>query len=394
LGYNINMADKPVVFVFSSFYEPMVGGAEIAVKEIISRTAQDFEFHIITHRLNFNLPGEENYAVGNDTVFIHRLGFGTSPDRMFLFPFLAARKGFALTKEFKDRKKLLWGVMVSYASVGAFFVKIFKKNIPFLLTIQEGDGEWNVKAKNFGLSALWWKLLLKKANHVTAISNYLEQIVKEKGYRGTVEIIPNGVDERLLLIPRPEFPGEKVIFSSSRLVKKNALEVLLKAAARLKSDFSAQGGPASGWKVIIAGDGPEKKSLAEFSEALGLKDRVEFLGHVPYENLIKLYSGADIFVRPSRSEGLGSAFLEAMAAGLITIGTPVGGITDYLWEGRTGFLAIPDNVDSLVEAIRTALVLAPSRKAQIIGNARALIRTKYLWSDVASKTKNVFIKLL
>ncbi|MDP2669381.1 MAG: glycosyltransferase family 4 protein [bacterium] len=386
MSYNYNMETKPVVIVFSSFYEPMVGGAEIAVKEIIARTARDFEFHIITHRLNFNLPAEENYAAGGGTVFIHRLGFGTSPDRMFLFPFLAARKGFALTKEFKGRKKLLWGVMVSYASIGAFFIKIFKKNIPFLLTVQEGDGEWNVKAKNFGLSALWWKLLLKKANHVTAISNYLAQIVKEKGYRGTVEIIPNGVDEKLLLIQRPEFQGEKVIFSSSRLVKKNALEVLLKAAAKIRGEV--------GFKVIIAGDGPEKKSLMEFSEALDLKDRVEFLGHVPYENLIKLYSGADIFVRPSRSEGLGSSFLEAMAAGLITIGTPVGGITDYLWEGSTGFLAIPDNVDSLVEAIRTALVLAPSRKAQIIGNARALIRTKYLWSDVALKTKNVFIKLL
>lgn len=387
------MADKPIVFVFSSFYEPMVGGAEIAVKEIIARTARDFEFHIITHRLNFNLSEEETYAAGIETVFIHRLGFGTSADRMFLFPFLAAKKGLALIKTFAGRKMLLWGVMVSYASIGAFFIKISKKNIPFLLTVQEGDGEWDIKAKNFGLSALWWRLILKKVNHVTAISNYLEKTVKEKGYRGTVEIIPNGVDEKLLLIQRPELPRliggqaeDKVIFSSSRLVKKNALEVLLMAVAKLRGEYI--------FKVIIAGDGRERKNLEALSAALGLKEQVEFLGEVPYKNLIKFYSGADIFVRPSRSEGLGSAFLEAMAAGLITIGTPVGGIPDFLWEGKTGFLAEPDNVDSLIEALRTALFLAPSRKAQIIGNARALIRTKYLWSDVSSKMKEAFNKLL
>lgn len=380
------MPAKPVIIAFTSFYEPTVGGAEIAVKETISRLSRDFEFHIITYRLNINLPEEQEVTVDGGEIFVHRIGFGTTLDRMFLFPFLAAKESFFLVKKFKDRKILLWGIMVSYASIGAFFVKMFKRNIPFVLTIQEGDGEWKVRLRNFGLSALWWKLIFNKANYVAAISGYLENVVKKSGYKGLVEIVPNGVDEKFLQIQHPDSADDKIIFSASRLEKKNGLDILLKAAAMLKDEYS--------FRVVIAGDGKEKKYLIDLRDALDLKDRVEFVGNIPYEKLDKLYAAADIFVRPSRTEGLGSAFLEAMAAGLVTIGTPVGGITDFLWEGSTGFLAKPENVENLAEAMKTALVLAPARKAQIVGNARALIKTKYLWADVALKMKSAFNKFL
>ncbi len=380
------MVEKPIVFVFSSFYEPTVGGAEIAVSQIIARTARDFEYHIITHRINLGLPAEQIMDARGNEVFIHRLGFGTVFDLMFIFPFLVARKGMELTKKFQGRKMLLWGIMVSYSSIGAYILRKFRKNIPFVLTIQEGDGEWEFSPRNMGLSAFWWRRIFKKVNYVTAISNFLAKIVRERGYKGAMDVVPNGVDEKLLDIRHPEFAGEKVIFSSSRLVRKNGLDLLLVAAARIKDDYP--------FKVIIAGDGKEKQQLTDLCEELGIKDKVDFLGSVPYDDLIKLYSAADIFVRPSRSEGLGSSFLEAMAAGLIIIGTPVGGIPDFLWEGKTGFFAVPDNIDSLEQAIRTAFFLSPVKKAQMISNARALIRAKYLWDDVALKMKDIFNKLV
>lgn len=373
------MEAKPVILVFTSFYEPKTGGAEIAVKEIISRLSKNFEFHIITHRLSLDLPAEQTEILGGADIFIHRLGFGTSLDRMFLFPFLAARGGLDLAKKFKGRKILLWGMMISYASIGAFFIKTFKKNIPFILTIQEGDGEWEKHP-------LIWRMVLKKANYVTAISKFLSEIVKAKGYGGTVDIIPNGVDEKLLQINHPEFIEDKVIFSASRLERKNGLDLLLRAAEILKDKYN--------FRVIIAGEGRERKSLMDLRRALGLDDRVDFIGGIPYEKLYKYYAGADIFVRPSRTEGLGSAFLEAMAAGLITIGTPVGGITDFLWEGSTGFLAEPENAENLAEAVKTALMLAPAKKAQIIGNARGLVKTKYLWPDISAKMSDAFNKFL
>ena len=86
--------------------------------------------------------------------------------------------------------------------------------------------------------------------------------------------------------------------------------------------------------------------------------------------------------------------MEAMAAGLITIGTPVGGITDFLFEGETGFLAKPNDDGNLAKTITTALTLAPEKKDQIVNNARNLVKEKFLWNDIALKMKAVFNQIL
>ena len=383
------MEEKPLIFVFTSFYKPRMGGAELAAFEIMKRLSGDFEFHVITHRLELSLPKLEN----DNGVRIHRVGFGTELDRMFLSPFLFAFKGFSLIKSISQRKVIMWGIMVSYASIGAFFIKLFKKNIPFLLTIQEGDLEWNIKAKNFGQASIWWRLIFKKVDRVTAISSFLAGIIDKAGFRGSVDIIPNGVDERLLEIKHSEMRRlaggqavEKIIFSASRLVEKNGLDILLRAAAKIGDEKKI--------RVIIAGEGKDRKKLEKLRDDLGLQKKVEFLGNVPYEKLLKLYAASDIFARPSLSEGLGSAFLEAMAAGLITIGTPVGGITDFLFEGETGFLAKPNDDGNLAKTITTALTLAPEKKDQIVNNARNLVKEKFLWNDIALKMKAVFNQIL
>jgi len=365
------MEEKPLIFVFTSFYKPRMGGAEFAASEIMKRLASVFEFHVITHRLSFSLPVLEN----DGEVFIHRLGFGTMLDRTTIYPFMAAAKVFLLLKNYPMRKKIFWGIMISYASIGAYLLKFIKKDIPFLLTIQEGDNEW--KKHPF-----IWRMVLKKADRVTAISSFLAGVIDKSGFNGPIDIIPNGIDERLLELKHPESPGDKIIISASRLVSKNGLDILLRAAAKIPGHFN--------FRIIFAGEGRERKKLEKLRDGLGLQKKVEFLGNVSFENLLKLYAASDIFVRPSRSEGLGSAFLEAMAAGLITIGTSVGGITDFLFEGKTGFLAKPNDEESLVKALTVALTLAPEKKEMMVNNARNLVKEKFLWNDVALKMKEVF----
>src|SRR3989344_3529530 len=372
------MEEKPLIFVFTSFYKPWMGGAELAASEIMKRLSDDFEFHIITHRLNFALPILEK----DGGVFIHRAGFGTMLDRTTIFPFLAAMKVFTLLKNYPGRKKIFWGMMISYASIGAYFLKFIKKDIPFLLTIQEGDNEWK---KHY----FTWRIVLKKADRVIAISSFLAGVVDKAGYRGLVDIIPNGVNERLWKKKHAEMPRlvggqavEKIIFSASRLVEKNGLDILFRAATKIGDEKKI--------RVIIAGEGKDRKKLEKLRDDLGLQKKVEFLGNVPYEKLLKLYAASDIFVRPSRSEGLGSAFLEAMAAGLITVGISTGGITDFLFEGKTGFLAKPNDEESLVKALTVALTLAPEKKEMMVNNARNLVKEKFLWNDVALKMKEVF----
>ena len=96
--------------------------------------------------------------------------------------------------------------------------------------------------------------------------------------------------------------------------------------------------PEVNFKVQILGAGPEEKKLKELAKELGVENVVHFLGHIEPENVYEYLTKADIFVRASRTEGLGSSFLEAMGAGLPIIGTPVGGIVDFLKRWRNGII--------------------------------------------------------
>lgn len=373
----LTMVEKPVILVFSTSYAPFVGGAELAIQEITRRLKDKYDFIIVTARMRRTLKKEEVYPEGK----IIRLGVGVPFVDKLLLPFL----GFFAARKIINVQKptVLWGVMISYASIAAYFVKFFYKTIPFVVTLQEGDREW----ERFP-SKWWWCTILKKVDHVSSISNFLAERAREKGYQGKVSIVPNGVDENLLTIHREESKPlpRFVIFSASRLVRKNGIDLLIEACAMLKDSFN--------FKVILAGEGVEREKLKLQSEQLGIQDRIEFLGGISYAQLPEYYKKANIFVRPSRSEGLGTAFLEAMAAGLVTIGTSVGGIPDFLKDGETGFISKSEDAEDLARVIRKVFELSDDAKNNIIKNAKSEISKRFLWGNVAVQMDNIFLSEL
>jgi glycosyltransferase involved in cell wall biosynthesis len=182
---------KPLILVFASLYRPFIGGAELAVENISKHLIDDFDIYIITAKMSSGLKGREKTPEGT----VIRLGVGIRFDK-FLLPILSFVwvLRYLSSLRFVDessvsRKVVFWGMMVSYASIGAWFLKWVYPKIPFLLTVQEGDEEWKFKWKNLGMSALWWKLIFKKATHVTAISRYLLEVVREHGYEGQAEAV-------------------------------------------------------------------------------------------------------------------------------------------------------------------------------------------------------------
>jgi glycosyltransferase involved in cell wall biosynthesis len=113
----------------------------------------------------------------------------------------------------------------------------------------------------------------------------------------------------------------------------------------------------------------KNQKLREQVRVLHLEDRVKFLGYVPHKDMPKYLQIADIFIRPSLSEGLGNSFLEAMSAGLPIIGTPVGGILDFLVDRETGLFCEVANPKSIVEKV-TALMTDIELRNKIIKNGK------------------------
>lgn len=108
-----------------------------------------------------------------------------------------------------------------------------------------------------------------------------------------------------------------------------------------------------GARVAIAGRGDEEANLLRLASELGIGARVHLLGL--RDDVDRILAAADIFVQPSRSEGLPLAILEAMAAGLPVVATRVGGMGEAILDGETGILVEPGKPDALARALRSLL---------------------------------------
>lgn len=140
--------------------------------------------------------------------------------------------------------------------------------------------------------------------------------------------------------------AEPVILTVSALVARKGLDVLLDAVAAL----AGRGLLPHVW---LAGEGPERQALAARAAALGLDGRVQLLG--PVRAVADLLAACDVFVLPSRREGLGVAALEAMAAGRAVVASAVGGLATAVVDQRTGLLVPPGDAAALADALERLL---------------------------------------
>ena len=370
--------------MFATVYLPFIGGAELALKEISDRIG-DFEFDLVTARLDKKLPIAQK--MGNISIF--RVGEGNRLDKLF-FPLRAFKVASALHDERKYG--LVFSLMASYGGIVAWRFKRRFKEVPFILNLQEG--------RNFE-KAGWLKMfmfrqIVKSADLVTVISNYLKDIAFKNGAaENGVRLIPNGVDVGKfdaqfsygeLFDLKDELnirPDDNVVISASRLNYKNGIDSLVKAMKHLGDNY----------KLILVGDGEEKASLVELSKSTGAPDRVIFMGSISNDILPKFLKIADVFVRPSRSEGLGTAFLEAMASRIPVVATPVGGIVDLVKSAETGVFCAVDSPISIAEKIK--LVIEDKKiRENIVKNAFKMVKEKHEWNKIAEEYREVFIKII
>lgn len=137
-------------------------------------------------------------------------------------------------------------------------------------------------------------------------------------------------------------PKETVIVGSvGRLIPPKNYATLVKIAEKLSEPNI---------EFRIAGDGPERHNLEKIIEQKDL-DNVELVGEI--QDVAGFLSTLDIYIQPSRSEGLCMTVIEAMAAGLPVVGSDVGGIGWYVRDGSSGFLHNPNDVDGFISSIES-----------------------------------------
>lgn len=386
------MSRKALIFSLA-YYPSLVGGAEVAIKEITDRIGlEDIEFDMVTlyaGASRFERIGNVNvYRVGPK---IHVIG-STMPSISYFTKFQYVAFAFfkSLTLHYKRRYDFTWSVMASFNGFSALFFKLIHPKVPFILTLQEGDSIEHIR-KALGIMYPLYVQIFKKADYIQAISNFLADYGKKMGATCPITVVPNGVDFKFFsqIPPTSQIkalehelgldPFDTVLITTSRLVPKNAVGDIIDAMAYLSPET----------KLLILGTGPLENFLKEKTMLLKLDNRVKFIGYVPHRELPLYLHASNIFVRPSLSEGMGVSFVEAMAADLPIIATRVGGIPDFLEDKKTGLFCEVNNPSSIVEKVETLMREKELRDA-IIKNARDMVKTKYDWEFVVGKMKEVF----
>jgi glycosyltransferase involved in cell wall biosynthesis len=381
------------ILIFSTAYFPHVGGAEVAIREITDRLGSEFECTLICARYDASLPRKERIGA----VSVHRVGFGIRLLDKILSPFWGAFLARTLAQE--KPFDLYWAMMATYGSGGAYIANALSAvKVPIVLTLQEGDPPSYIRTKWFGLVGLSWRLALKRSTAVTVISTYLGSLAKEFGYQGEAVLIPNGVDaarfgargaEEERTLERSKFGKNAdgtLLVTTSRLVHKNACDDVIRALALLPERVS----------FVVYGVGPDEEMLRALARREGVADRVLFMGQIAQDVMPAALHACDIFIRPSRSEGMGNSFIEAMAAGLPVIATQEGGIADFLFDAKrnpekepTGWAVAADAPEQIAAAVQDILA-NPEQVRLVTARAKRMASEEYEWNGIAERMQAVF----
>lgn len=391
---------KKKILIFSLAYYPKhIGGAEVAIKEITDRLSPlQYEFHLVCNQYDSTLPKTEQ--IGN--VLVHRIGFTKPAPTMTdlrRWP-LHFNKLFYQWSAFFEARKLhqqlqfdgIWAMMVHSCGVPAGRFKKAFPEVKYVLTLQEGDKPEYIERKMRIFGQAFYDGF-RSADMVQVISTFLGQWATRRGFAGEPILIPNAVDighftqryeTNEVAAVRREFgvsDTDTLLVTTSRLVHKNAVDEVIRAMALLPKTV----------KFIVFGIGPEEEKLRALAGELGVADRVFFQGQIGHEVMPKYLKACDIFIRPSRSEGMGNSFVEAMAAELPVIATQEGGIADFLFDEKrnpeketTGWAVAVDSPEQIRQAIEDILS-QPEKVAKVVATAKAMVMLEYDWDLIAKR---------
>jgi glycosyltransferase involved in cell wall biosynthesis len=392
------------ILIFSLAYYPnQIGGAESSIKDITDRIDQnDIEFHMVTLRYNSELKKTEK--VGN--VLVHRIGI-TRKNPSFqdlgkmpldlnkpLFQFLAAGKACKLHRQYKY--DAIWAMMAHPTGVPAVIFKLTHPKVKYFLTLQEGDPIDYIEKTMRPLWPLFTRAFTK-ADKVQVISTFLANWAKKRGVPDDkIELIYDGANPRDLneVISEQEIndlkkslnkkPGEIYLVNTARLVHQKANDDVIRALKLLPDNI----------KFLLVGDGQDEQMLKALTKELSLENRVIFTGRVDRSEVTKYRKVGDIFVCPSRSEGLGHALLSAMASYLPVIATQEGGLAEFIFDAQknpdketTAWAVDKDSPEQIANAVKDILA-NPDNTKKITTTARRMVETKYNWDMIAKDMMN------
>lgn len=318
---------------------PSLGGSGVVATELGKLLAEKgHEIHFITHSMPFRL------GKFHRNIFYHEVE--VSDYYVFRYPPYDLSLASKMNQVAKIQKLDL--LHVHYAVPHAICAILAKQmagdHLKVVTTLHGTD--ITVLAQDESLKDII-RLGIRQSDAVTAVSRDLIKETRELlDIKEKIDLTYNFVDKRVYY-PREcvglrrdyAQPHEKILMhiSNFRPVKRTSdvVDIFAKVNAMVPS------------KLLLVGEGPDLPKIQTKINALGLQDRVHFLGK--QDDVAQVISIADLMLLPSEKESFGLVALEAMACGVPTIGSVAGGIPELVVSGKTGYLSSIGNTEEMAE---------------------------------------------
>ena len=277
------------------------------------------------------------------------------------------------------------------APLGLLSRTLRKAGVKEIVALTHGHEVWWSKVWPFS-SAM--KSISRHVNHLTYLGEYTRSAIAtsitKEAAAGMVKIAP-GIDtdhfspqDATQLRSELGLSEKKVVVSVGRLVHRKGQDVLIEAMPGILREVPEA-------HILMIGEGPYRSYLENRVKALGLHERITFIGRIQYADLPKYICVGDLFVMPSRSrlaglevEGLGIVYLEASACGLPVIAGNSGGAPDAVLEGETG-LVVDGTSKAEVAAAVVELLSDPDRSKAMGIRGRQWIIQEWRWEIWSSR---------
>lgn len=329
-------------------YPPIGGGGGKTAEDVCKGLARrGHEVIVITPHCK-GLPKQEKY--GNLIIerirCLRRFTYKATLLDMGMFVVACSLKGQQIMRRWKpDIIQAHFGVP---AGAAAWQLSRWS-GIPYIITAQLGDVPGGVPEKTervFRFIKPFTVPIWRDAQRIVSSSNHIDRLTRI-AYPGiSPVIIPNGFDfEQLRGLEFQTHEIPQIAFAGRLVIQKNPLQIV-KSLAQLK-DLR--------WKAVIAGDGPLGQQVKQAIHDAGLEDRIQMLGWVDPQDVIRLFNQSDILFMPSEQEGLPLAGLQGLASGMAMVLSTAGSNQDLVLNGINGDCITIGDEAGYARVLRTLL---------------------------------------
>lgn len=239
-------------------------------------------------------------------------------------------------------------------------------------------------------------MLTYEATEVIVNSNYMK---RELQYQfglpfEKINVVPNGINVNMFSGVERDYDfrrqyaldNEKIILFMGRLVYEKGVQHLVSAMPKILAGYHDA-------KLVIAGKGGMTDELKAQVNAMGISNKVYFTGYMDAKQVCKMYKCADVSVFPSTYEPFGIVALEAMLSGTPVVVSDIGGLNEIVSHGENGMKSYAGNPNSIADSI-LALLYNPQLSANVVKNAKNMVKNEYNWAKIAQDTHFTYQKAI